>query len=83
MTYSTRSSNSSRCSSRRCDHRPHDRNYEYYYEYDNGPNLLALYYLTRPTYGRYGFGYDRLAYDGLLYGGYGRPYGPYGGIPYL
>ena len=53
------SSRSSHCSDRRhCRHRGDDY---YYYEYEYGPNPLALYYLTRPYYGYgspgYGYGY--------------------------
>ena len=74
-------SSSSRRGDRR-EHRHHGNDY-YYYEYEYGPNPLALYYLTRPYGGYYGYGLGRYGYGpGLGPGfgpglGYGRPYGPW------
>ena len=70
---------SSRHSDNRDDRR-HERDHhrrcdDYYsYEYEYGPNPLALYYLNRPIYG---LGYGGLGYGGLGYGGLG-----YGGLGY-
>jgi hypothetical protein len=76
--------------SRHCDRNRHHRGRDdyYFYEYEYGPNPLALYYLNRPYggyYGGYGLGRYGLGYGpgfgygaGLGYGpglGYGRGYG--------
>jgi hypothetical protein len=73
---SSRSSNASQRNDRR-DHHNHCRrnchrgdNY-YYYEYENGPNPLALYLLSRPYVGYGGLGYGGLGYGGPVYG---RPF---------
>jgi hypothetical protein len=71
------SSRSSHCGDR-CErrNRHHNRGEDYYYyEYETGPNPLALLYLSRPIYG--GLVYGGLGYGGLGYGGLG-----YGGLGY-
>jgi len=63
-----------RCGNR-CDRNGRGDDY-YYYEYEYGPNPLALYYLNRP-YGGY-YGYPGYGYPGLGYPGLGAGYGRYG-----